>query len=408
MDPNAPLPPHLDPRGRHRGNRAKNGTDDARAGAARIALSLGSVLSIALLVLAGYAFYTYRSINNGVTRFDIGTGRPDTQNTNKSTTHFDAKDYNILLVGNDDRTNMTADERHKLHTSADGGSMNTDTMMILHVPANGKKAVLISLPRDSYVDIPGHTQNRLNAAYPDGYAALNSGSVNDRKQAGARLLTQTVSNLTGLTINHYVQVSLLGFYEISNAIGGVPIDLCRSVDDSAAANSAAGLPRGSGFKMSKGKHTISGVTALEFVRQRHFLANGDLDREKRQQYFLTAAFRQVAGPAIITKLNGLGDAVKRNIYIDSGLNLTDLALQLEALSANNITSHTIPNYAEKINGMDVQGVDPAKVQAKVAVWINPPAASPSTSPSSTSKSPSTSSSAASPSAAAPIDRKCVN
>ena len=373
-----------------------------------MALSLGSLVSIALLVLAGYTFYTFRGINNGISRVDLGAGSGSDVGV-KQEAHFNGKDQNILLVGNDDRTNMTRDERHKLHTSADGGSRNTDTMMILHIPADGKKATIISMPRDSYVHIDGHGMNRLNSAYPFGYASISSGSTNDHRAAGAKLLVKTVQQLTGLKINHYIQVSLLGFYEISDAIGGVPITLCHDVNDTHAANQAAGLTGGSGLKMSKGKHVIKGVTALEFVRQRHFLPRGDLDRVRRQQYFLTSAFRQVTGPAIITKLNGLGDAVKRNIYLDGSLDLIDLARQMESLSANNINGKTIPTKETTIDGADVLQVDPDKVQAFVEKLINPPAPSPSatTSKPSATKSGSTSPSP-SPSTSKAIDAKCIN
>ncbi len=408
VDPNQPLPPHLDPRGRHRGKRSGGGGGNTRAGAARIALSLGTLLSVALLILAGYTFYTYRSINNGIHRLSLGTSGSDGSANKKAA--FNGKDQNILLTGNDDRTNMTADERHKLHTGADGGSMNTDTMMILHLPADGKQATLISLPRDSWVHIDGEGMNRLNSAYPYGYSnnAPSGASTNERRQAGAQLLVKTVHQLTGLTINHYVQVSLLGFYEISNAIGGVPIDLCKAVDDTKSANEAAGLSGGSGLKLSKGKHVIQGVTALEFVRQRHFLGAGDLERVKRQQYFLTAAFRKIAGVGILTELNALGNAIKRNVYIDGDLNLTDLGEQLDSLSANNIKGHTIPTTAETINGQDVLGVTPSKVQAFVEKVLNPPA--PTVSPSGSTPSSSTSGSTAPQSSASSskaIDSKCI-
>ncbi|WP_375493654.1 LCP family protein [uncultured Jatrophihabitans sp.] len=409
-DPNEPLPAYLDPRGRHRGRRTSGG--HGKGSAARVALSVGALISVALLVLAGYSFYTFRNINNGIHRLDPLSPADPTNAAGQKATPFNGKDQNILLVGNDDRTNMTAAERHQLHTSADGGSRNTDTMMILHLPANGKQATIISLPRDSYVHIDGEGMNRLNSAYPYGYAnnAPSNASVDDRRQAGAKLLVKTVQQLTGLTINHYVQISLLGFYEISNAIGGVPIDLCHSVNDTHAYNVANGQPGGSGFKMSKGKHIIKGVTALEFVRQRHFLPRGDLDRVRRQQYFLTSAFRQVASVGIFSKLNSLGDAVKRNIYLDGSLNLLDLARQMEALSANNISGKTIPTTEATIDGSDVLEVNPTKVQAYVQKVLNPPLASPSPSPS-TSRSTSAGSSASpkpSASTSAAIDAKCVN
>jgi LCP family protein required for cell wall assembly len=392
-DPYEPLPAHLDPRGKHRGGRAW------RSGTTRIALTFFTVLSIGALVLAGYYWYTFRNIDNGVPRLkNLAVGAKPSGKTD-----IDGKDQNILLVGNDDRTNMTDAEVKLLHVGRDGGSKATDTMMIVHVPANGSKATIISLPRDSYVNIAGHGQDRLNAAYVYGYND-SSGSDSDKQTAGADLLISTITNLTGLTINHYIQVSLLGFYEISNAIGGVTVDMCHNVNDTTAYNRSIGSDGGSGLKISKGKHTIKGVQALEFVRQRHNLPNGDLDRVRRQQYFLTAAFRKVAGPSILFKLNALGDAIKRNIVLDPDLKLLDLANQMENLSANNIVGKTIPTTPATIDGNSVLQVSPTKVQKFVDKLINPPVPATPTSTSATKPTAPTTAS----SSTQPIDSKCIN
>jgi LCP family protein required for cell wall assembly len=403
-DPYAPLPPHLDPRGRHRG-RARGGGGQRLKSLQLLGRTLGVILSVGLLLLAGYYWYTFRTINNGVPRRDLAVGA---QPSGKS--DIDGTDQNILLVGNDDRTKMTDAEVRDLHVGRDGGSMATDTMMIVHVPANGSKATIISLPRDSWVDIPGNGQNRLNAAYVLGYNASKNSGGNDAaaQTAGADLLIKSITNLTGLTINHYIQVSLLGFYEISKAIGGVTINLCNNVDDTTAANRAAGLDGGSGFKMTKGKHTISGKTALEFVRQRHFLSGGDLDRVRRQQYFLTSAFRKIASAGLLFKLQALGDAVKRNIVLDKGLDLVTLAKQMENLQANNIVGKTIPTTPQTINGNSVLAVNKTQVQRFVDRLINPPPpAKPSSTPKSgtSSKASGASSASATPKA---IDAKCIN
>jgi LCP family protein required for cell wall assembly len=371
--------------------------------------TLGVLLSAGLLLLAGYAFYTYRDINNGVPRLHVDVGAPPSGKHD-----IDGTDQNILLVGNDDRTNMTDSEVRTLHVGRDGGSMATDTMMIVHVPADGSKATLISLPRDSYVKIPGHGMNKLNSAYVSGYNAA-SGTTDEKRAAGADLLLQTVTDLTGLTINHYIQISLMGFYDISNAIGGVTVNLCHAVNDTVAYNRSIGSDGGSGLVLSKGTHSIKGVQALEFVRQRHNLPRGDLDRVRRQQYFLTAAFRKVASVGILFKLKALGDAVKRNIYLDPNLNLIDLAHQMEKLSANNITGRTIPFQGFDNNSPvgSVEVVDPVKVQAFVQRLINPPVPKPSGSASSSTKSSTAGTAGTTPapstsSTPKAIDSKCIN
>jgi LCP family protein required for cell wall assembly len=360
--------------------------------------TLGALLSVALIVLSGYLWYTFREINKHVHRLPVqALNHAPTQGTGGSGTggkDIDGEDQNILIVGNDDRSNLTQDEIRQLHVGISGGSMSTDTMMIVHVPADGSKATLISLPRDTWVAIQGHGHGRLNSAYAYGYlGAPNKDSDDQKRAAGADLLIQTIGNLTGLTINHYVQVSLLGFYDISNAIGGVPVTLCHAVDDTTAANHAAGLTGGSGLKLPKGTTTIKGVQALQFVRQRHFLPLGDLDRVRRQQYFLTAAFRKVASIGILLKLNDLGGALERNVYLDPGLDLIDLAHQMENLTANNISGKTIPTSNAVIDGQDVLVVKKHQVQQFIGRAIGTIAPNPHKHK---NKPP------------APIDSKCVN
>jgi LCP family protein required for cell wall assembly len=407
VSPYDPLPPHLDPRGKHR-NARSHAPRSGRKGITRAVLGVVTLLSIATLIVSGYVWYTYRDINKNVTRLKVAVGAPPSGKTD-----IDGKDQNILLVGNDDRQNMTAADVKKLKVGRGSGSDATDTMMIMHIPADGKKATLISLPRDSYVSIPGHGKAKLNAAYVDGLAS-SSGTADDKRAAGADLLISTVEQLTGLTINHYVQVSLMGFYDISNAVGGVTVNLCNAVDDTKQANGGDG---GSGLVLSKGKHVISGVQALEFVRQRHGLKNGDLDRVRRQQYFLAAAFRKVASVGILFKLKSLGDAIQRNVYLDPSLDLIGLAKQMENLSANNIVGKTIPfqRYEDvEIGGVSqsVEIVSPAKVQAFVAKLIAPPAPAPPTTPATgTTTTPpagSGSTTSTTSTAPAPIDSKCIN
>jgi LCP family protein required for cell wall assembly len=412
VDPSAPLPPHLDPRRRSRGGRrrgARRAGGSGRRTALRLAQVTGTLLSVGLLVLAGYVWLTYRSIDKGVHRLPVAVNAPPSGKQD-----IDGTDQNILLVGNDDRSNMTDAEVRKLKVGRGSGSRATDTMMIVHVPADGSRATLISLPRDTYVTIPGHGKNKLNSAYLTGYNETQ-GTDDQKRGGGADLLIRTITNLTGLTINHYVQVSLMGFYDISNAIGGVDVTLCHDVNDTVAYNRSIGSDGGSGLVLSKGKHTIKGVQALEFVRQRHNLPNGDLDRVRRQQYFLTAAFRRVASVNLLFKLSSLGDALKRNVYMDSGLKLTDLARQMEKLSANNIVGRTIPfERFENTEVGSVEIVSPRRVQAFVQRLIT--ATSPGASPSASPKAGSAGSSASGPTASSAtgtptrqaIDAKCIN
>jgi LCP family protein required for cell wall assembly len=306
--------------------------------------TIAAVLALAIVVGSGWAWMTYHDFKSGIRRVNAigGTGKP--------VHDLDGKDQNLLVVGNDDRDTATDKELQQLGTTRDGGSYNTDTMMLMHLPANGRKATVISFPRDSYVAIPGHGMNKLNSAYPDG--------INDQrgnKTAGARLLVQTIENLTGLTIDHFVQVDLLGFYRISNAIGGVPVNLC-----------AAQKEPNSGIDLPKGISKIRGKQALAFVRQRYGLPNGDLDRIKRQQYFLSSAFRTVSSAGTLLnpfKLERLLKAVSSSLQMDNTLDPIRLAEQFQDLSAGNLIFKTIPTHGtEDTDAGNAVVVDPAEVR----------------------------------------------
>jgi LCP family protein required for cell wall assembly len=364
-----PLPPELDPRGPRR---ARSSSADRRRNRHRAVVSariISGIVSAALVATFAFGWNYYRQLNNGLQRVHINSNGGAASGVKD----IDGKDENLLIVGNDDRSQLTNAQVKELHVGRDGGSIATDTMMIVHIPADGSKATLISLPRDSYVNIPGYGMDRLNAAYADGYTHA-AGSHDAKIAAGANLLIQTIYNLTGLTINHFVQVTLLGFVELSDAVGGVTVDLCHAVDDTVAHNRAEGQSGGSGLVLSAGKHVIEGVTALEFVRQRHGLPNGDLDRTARQRYFLTAAFRKVASIGILSHLSQLKAAIQSSIYVDSGLNITSLATQMANLSANNIKGVRIPFVRFQnvtIDGTisNIEIVDPAQVKTFINTLI---------------------------------------
>ncbi|MDQ2750202.1 MAG: LCP family protein, partial [Actinomycetota bacterium] len=344
------LPPELDPRGKHR----SGGSVRSKHGLLLTSQIIGAVLSTTLVVVSGVYWWKFHAFNTGLHRLPIFGSA-----AHRPSSDIDGKDQNILIVGNDDRESATDAELRELGTGRDGGSLNTDTMMIVHVPGNGKRAALISLPRDSYVAIEGHGMGKLNSAYPDGYTAT-SGGLDSKRAAGGRLLIRTIQDLTGLTLDYFVQVDLLGFYRISKAIGGVDVNLCNAMKES---NSGIDLHKG----LNRG---VSGKQALAFVRQRYGLPNGDLDRVQRQRYFLTAAFRKLASAGVLLnplKLQRLLSAVQSSLYLDEKINLTDLAGQLERLSANNIVGQTIPSegFGTSDDGQSIVKVNPSKVKTFV-------------------------------------------
>ncbi|PRZ33580.1 LytR family transcriptional attenuator [Antricoccus suffuscus] len=343
--PEPTLPPELDPRRRpavrpraNTGNRARSRADrnKRKRYAVLVARTLATVISVALLVGAGF-------VHSSINRFNAHAGTlPGTSDVagNKDAKGVNGADMNILVIGDDSRDGYTQAQLAELSTQANPGN-NTDTLMLIHVPANGTAASVVSFPRDSYVSIPGYGKSKINSAYADGYNdAPQSSTPAQRQAAGQALLISTISQLSGVKVDHVVTVSLLGFYNLTNQLGGVEVNLCQAAKDSY-----------SGIDLSAGKHLLMGKEALSFVRQRHGLPNGDLDRVKRQQYFFGATIRKLLGQNLldvlnISKLNNLIDALAGTINYDKGLNPLDLAAQMRDIAAGNVKFQTIPLAAQ--------------------------------------------------------------
>jgi LCP family protein required for cell wall assembly len=373
--PYEPLPPELDPRGRRASHARIRQNAAAAAGPRPVGRDIAkgallgtkivaALLSLTVVIASYWVWRTWSNFNDNITvgakiNPPAATASGSGGSTSKAK-DIDGPDQNILILGNDSRVGATKAELAALGTQADGGSSNTDTMMIMHVPGNGKNATIISFPRDSYVAIPGHGMAKLNAAYPDGYQAAKNQGQNETaaESAGVNLLGQTLQNLTGLTIDHYIQINLLGFYRISNAIQGVPVVLCTAQKES-----------NSGINLPAGLSVISGTQALAFVRQRDGLPLGDLDRIKRQQYFMKSAFHKLTSSGALLNpftLQNLLNAVSSSLLTD-GVNLLSLADTFSEMAEGNITFQTIPY--DNINGHNEAGsvvlITPSKVQAFV-------------------------------------------
>ncbi|HYH33243.1 MAG TPA: LCP family protein, partial [Pseudonocardia sp.] len=246
-----------------------------RRGAFRRRLRTALVVASALvMVLTGTAWGLYRDVTAGITTTDVIAGGGD------------GGAQNILLVGVDSRTDaqgnpLPPEVQRMLNSGPDTGVLNADTIILLHVPEGGGAATAFSIPRDTYVNIPGYRRDKINAAYPVTKARtaerLADQGVRDPErieaesaQEGRSTLIRTVENLTGQTIDHYAEINLLGFYNLTKAIGGVDVCLREPVSD-----------RLSGADFPAGPQTISGTDALAFVRQRHGLPDGDMSRIRR-------------------------------------------------------------------------------------------------------------------------------
>jgi LCP family protein required for cell wall assembly len=177
----------------------------------------------------------------------------------------------FLLVGSDSRAGLSKAEQRRLGTGSTGGQ-RTDTIMIVYLPPGGKPA-LISVPRDSYVDIPKHSKNKINAAYAFG---------------GPELLVQTVEQNTGLRMDGYMEIGFGGFANIIDALGGIRMCLPKAIKD-----------RDSHIDLPKGCQTLNGVEALGYVRMRNADPRGDLGRVERQREMLAAVASKAASPATV-------------------------------------------------------------------------------------------------------------
>lgn len=329
-----------------------------------------SLLSVAILALTWYGWHFIGDPNTGLTTTNVFA---DTE------AHAKPLDgaIDILLVGQDSRTDAQGNPLPRevldmLHAGVSDGELNTDTMILVHIPQNGKHAIAISFPRDSWVELAGgYGKHKLNSAfvyaYTDTYKTLQRQGMTDLKQAdaeakvaGRKNLIATIEKFIGKPgmIDRYAEVNLASFYEITKSIGGVEVCLNGPVKEVK-----------SGVDLPGGRQTIEGVQALAFVRQRYGLPNYDLDRIARQQAFLSGLARKVISTDVLTSPGKIADlvaAVKKSVVLSQGWDLTEFAEQMRGLTGGNIEFHTIPTQGNAvIGGADVLRVDQAAVQAEV-------------------------------------------
>ena len=205
------------------------------------------------------------------------------------------KGTNVLLVGSDSRAGLTSAQAKALRT---GGSnitgSRTDSIMVLHMPASGEPT-LVSIPRDTYVQIPGHRANKINAAFA----------------YGPQVLVQTVENVTGLRIEHYMEIGFGGFAGIVDSVGGVQMCLPKAMDD-----------RFAHINLPAGCQNLTGANALGYVRSRHVDATSDLARVKRQREFLSALTKKVASPGNLLvpwRLKNIGESGAQGLAVEDGM-----------------------------------------------------------------------------------------
>jgi LCP family protein required for cell wall assembly len=325
------------------------------------------VVSALVLAATGYYWSRLASFADDVTTVDVIAGGAE-----DSGPPIDGA-VDILLVGMDSRTDpqgnpLSKEQLAMLNAGEADGVQNTDTIILVHIPVEGGKAMGISIPRDSYVDIPGYGQHKINSAYlrkrNDAMADLRAQGVTGGEltvrsnQEGAKSLIATVQQLTGVTVDHYAEINLLGFYDITLAIGGIDVCLKKPVKD-----------RDSGADFPAGPQNLSGAPALSFVRQRKGLPRGDIDRVSRQQVFLSGMAKKAFSGNLLAPgsdtMDKLQQAVAKSVVLDKGWNIMDFAQQIVEFTGGNLTFETIPvgrlNLPTPSDGKAVE-VDPAAVR----------------------------------------------
>lgn len=334
-----------------------------------------ALLSLTVLAVAGYADLMLGSLRESVTTTPALDRVPDTP------TDVDGA-IDILLIGTDSRTDaqgelLPSETLRELRTGNVPG-VRTDTIIILRLPRDGDPPRAVSIPRDSWVDVPTGDKAKITAAFNLAKQAeiqrLHDEGIEDQAfverqsdDVGRQALVQTVQNLVDVRIDHYAEVSLLGFYLLTEAIGGVDVCLKNAVHD----------PK-SGAKFPAGHQTISGSDALAFVRQRHNLSRGDLDRIVRQQVFLGSALNKVLSAGTLAnpaKLSQLLAAVRRSVVLDEDLDVLEFVQRLRGLAAGDVEFVTIPVLTitgRSPDGQSIVEVDVEQVREFVHGLIDGP------------------------------------
>ncbi len=290
-------------------------------------IALVSVVVLALLAGVGTlsAYLWVENVDRGLKRTD-----PFAEVAGRPQKLVDGS-LNILLLGSDSRDPGAPVDR--------AGKWRTDTIMILHIPADHKKGYLISLPRDLWVHIPeskdgqhGNTMAKINAAYAWG---------------GAPLMVQTVEQYTDVRMDHLVLIDFAGFVKVTDALGGVDMQVEQTIT--------------SIFEpwrtFTKGRNHFNGEEALDYVRQRYQFADGDFARQRHQQQFLKALLDKAASMGTLTNPGSFRDFVSGTaaaLTVDKDFSLFDLGWQFRSLRGDDLVFMTSPNSGtDTINGESV-------------------------------------------------------
>ena len=327
--------------------------------------------SALILIVSGVGYAAVGRLGNQLSASDLHISSPRKNGKGTSAGNEDTLDgaVDILLVGSDSRTDaqgnpLSEAELARLNAGVSDGEINTDTIMVLRVPEDGSRATAVSIPRDTYVHTEDYGNLKINGVYA-AHAEAKRAELTERgmspgkqleqqvARAGQEGLIEAVADLTGVEVDHYAQVGLLGFVLMTDAVGGVDVCLNEAVNEPL-----------SGANFPAGEQTLDGAQALSFVRQRHDLPRGDLDRIVRQQAYMASLVQKVLSAGTLTnpaRLRDLASAAERSVTLDQGWDIMAFAQQMSGLAGGNVTFSTIPvtsvngigDYGESIITVDV-------------------------------------------------------
>jgi LCP family protein required for cell wall assembly len=299
-------------------------------------IAMASVLVLAFVGLSAADLFVRQRYDANIERFDDPfVAIPEAQRPAPDPRGA----VNFLLIGSDSRSSDDGGDSWRK------GGQRADTIMIVHLPADGTAAYVMSIPRDAWVTVPGKWDMKINGAYSWG---------------GPSLLVETIEELTQLRIDHVAIVDFDGFVAMTDALGGVEITVPKATRDSKNYFPA-------------GTYVMDGKQALGYVRQRHGLDGGDFGRVQRQQNWIRSVLSTAVSRDTLTdplKLDAFLRATTSNISVDRSLDLAtirDLALSMRGMREDDVTFFTVPvkGLGTSEDGQSIVELDPV---ADEALW----------------------------------------
>lgn len=295
-------------------------------------LVTAGVLALAVAVSSGFAIVTIHRVEVGIPKISVGPNCRAPECLPSVDPVCIREACTFLILGSDSRRGLSKEQQQALGTNARWvAGQRSDTIIVVQVDPQKDRTVVLSIPRDLRVPIRGRGVNKINTAFT----------------YGPDLMVHTVEKLTGLRINHYVEVNFIGFERLVNALGGIPVCIERPLKDTL---SRLNLPHA-------GCYNLRGATALAFVRARHIEGDNipDFSRISRQQQFMRALIEKALSAGSVFHLPELIKAVQRNLIVDENMNiyaLQDLTRKLGKLGQSHVYFRIVPAVPIQVGGVD--------------------------------------------------------